>query len=576
MKRVFLGTAALAAAVAVWGLLLPPRRLSLDRSVSDGSVRGILHVHSRLSDGRGTLEQIAAAAARAGLAFVVVTDHGDATRVPEPPAYISGVLCIDAVEISTRQGHYVAIGLPQAPYPLGGEARDVVEDVHRLGGFGIAAHPDSPKAELRWSDWTGAPVDAVELINPDTSWRVHAFARGPSGWGALLRALLAYPARPAETVAQLLTDNTPLQQQWRRLLASRAVVALAGADAHAKLALSDAEPGDQGLALPIPSYESSFASLSVHVVPSRPLSGDAAADAGSLLEGLRAGHTYIAVDGWATPAGFTFAATGQGVSATAGDTVRAGTPLTLQVRSNAPSGYTTTVRRDDAVIAESSTETEVRVAVDGGPAVYTAEVRAPGHGPSWITSNPIYVRPPTAHVAAPASGVALTPAGRMGLFDGRTTNGWAFEHDPTSLAVVESVALVQGPRIRLRYGLSGGARQGQYAAAAVDLPGAGVEAFDGLTFSLRGEQPMRVSVQARAEMPDGTTARWERSVYVDATERAYAVPFSEMRPVGHAGDAVVPRARLRAVMFVIDTTNAATGASGRLWIGEPALARRRR
>src|SRR2546426_4280648 len=38
--------------------------------------------------------------------------------------------------------------------PICGEARDVVEDVRRLGGFGIAAHPDSPKTELRWREWT--------------------------------------------------------------------------------------------------------------------------------------------------------------------------------------------------------------------------------------------------------------------------------------------------------------------------------------------------------------------------------------------------------------------------------------
>jgi len=54
----------------------------------------------------------------------------------------------------------------------------------RLGGFGIAAHPDSPKQELRWSDWE-APIDGVEWINPDTSWRVHA----ATGWRSRSRCL---------------------------------------------------------------------------------------------------------------------------------------------------------------------------------------------------------------------------------------------------------------------------------------------------------------------------------------------------------------------------------------------------
>jgi len=62
-------------------------------------------------------------------------------RKPDPPAYRSGVLCLDGVEISTTGGHLVAVDMPPSPYPLGGEARDVVEDVKRLGGFSIAHTP---------------------------------------------------------------------------------------------------------------------------------------------------------------------------------------------------------------------------------------------------------------------------------------------------------------------------------------------------------------------------------------------------------------------------------------------------
>ena len=84
------------------------------------------------------------AARRAGLDFVILTDHGDGLRAPDPPRYVDGVLVIDAVEISTADGHYVALGIGQAPYRLAGDARDVIDDVHRLGGFGFAAHPDLP------------------------------------------------------------------------------------------------------------------------------------------------------------------------------------------------------------------------------------------------------------------------------------------------------------------------------------------------------------------------------------------------------------------------------------------------
>ena len=110
MKRYVLVMAAFVAAICVLvGLTLPLRRVVLAPS-ADGTVPGILHVHTTRSDGRGTPDEVAAAAARAGVAFLVFTDHGDATRTPDAPVYRSGVLCLDGVEVSTTGGHYLEIG----------------------------------------------------------------------------------------------------------------------------------------------------------------------------------------------------------------------------------------------------------------------------------------------------------------------------------------------------------------------------------------------------------------------------------------------------------------------------------
>src|SRR3954466_16340552 len=88
-------------------------------------VRGIIHVHTNRSDGTGPVDDVIRAAADAGLQFVIVTDHGDAPGAPDIPVYRNGVLYIDAVEISTRNGHVLGLGLPKAPYPLAGDGRDV-------------------------------------------------------------------------------------------------------------------------------------------------------------------------------------------------------------------------------------------------------------------------------------------------------------------------------------------------------------------------------------------------------------------------------------------------------------------
>src|SRR5262245_34991309 len=93
-------------------MTLPPAAEHPSITQAPGTfVSGAYHVHSNRSDGSGTVDEIAAAAARAGLQFVILTDHGDATRAPEPPAYRHGVLIIDAVEISSVAGHIVALNL---------------------------------------------------------------------------------------------------------------------------------------------------------------------------------------------------------------------------------------------------------------------------------------------------------------------------------------------------------------------------------------------------------------------------------------------------------------------------------
>jgi hypothetical protein len=573
------------AAVAVFiAATIPPRRTQL-APPTDGAVPGILHVHSNRSDGLSSPDEIAGAAARAGLKFLVFTDHGDATRLADPPAYRAGVLCLDAVEISTNGGHYIAIDMPAAPYPLGGDARDVVEDVRRLGGFGVAAHPDSPKPQLRWRDWT-APVDAIEIVNLDSVWRrwVQQAAQAaqaatsappadgtPTRWGArrrLVTALFSYPFRPAETIAALI-QPTAVMDRWAALAERRRVVVLAGADAHAKLALRG-DPADNQYVLAVPGYESAFRTMSVHVALDRPLSGDAAVDAPALVRALRGGHLYTAIDGVATPASLEFTASNRLGTVHEGDELgAAGGPLTLHVRHNAPAGFTATVWNGARAIGAAHREQDFTMAAGEGPGVYWVDVRSsdrPGAA-SWIRSNPVYVRGPVA--PPPPSGRPAATASRI-LFDGKAITGWAVAHDPTSLAVVEAGSIVGGVELRMRFGLAGGAPAGQFVALATNLP-EGAASHDRVTFTVRAERPMRVSVQLLGGVGEANNERWQRSVYVDTLDQERTVYFDDLLPAGVTHTPKPPLDRIRSLLFAIDMTNTKPGASGRLWITRVAL-----
>ncbi|HUX15651.1 MAG TPA: PHP domain-containing protein, partial [Phycisphaerae bacterium] len=65
---------------------------------------GAFHVHSCYSDGSGTYQEIASAAARAGLDFVVMSDHDTLRpRADGWQGWHDGVLVIVGTEISCKR-----------------------------------------------------------------------------------------------------------------------------------------------------------------------------------------------------------------------------------------------------------------------------------------------------------------------------------------------------------------------------------------------------------------------------------------------------------------------------------------
>ena len=560
MRRLALALLLAAAAVAAAGLVMAPppaRRLDTPGAVP---VRGALHVHTRRSDGTGTVDEVAAAAARAGLAFVVFTDHGDATRAPDPPVYRSGVLCVDAVEITTDGGHVVALGLARAPYPLGGEPRDVVEDIRRMGGMSIVTHPASPNPGLRWVEWT-APFDGLEWLNADSEWRDEPRP-------ALARALLTYPFRRPETLATLLDRPAPVVARWDALTARRRVVAVAGADAHARVMPEDDGAAGNGAAafLRFPSYEQVFRAFSI-AMPGLSFSGNAASDAEALIAGLRQGRLYSSIDALAGPAVVTFTGRRGERRAGMGEAIATGQPIHFDVRSNAPAGARITLLKDGALLATADGPSLQRVE-PGEPAVYRVEIDLPGAPGSppvpWILSNPIYVQPEDAGEPAPdPRGPATEFAAVYG--DG-PADSVAVERSARSEGAFDVVPAVGGTQLSLRFALGGTRAESPYVALAMPA-GSALAGYDRLMFTARADGPMRLSVQLR--VPEGPAGeRWHRSVYLDETPRQVSIFFDEMTPRGATSRRRPVLQTVRDLLFVVDTVNAAPGASGQVWIDD--------
>lgn len=545
--------ALVAASVLFLWRVAPPKPLALDTAawadLAARTVPGAYHIHTTRSDGHGDKAAVAAAAGRAGVKFIILTDHGDGTRPPDAPAYVDGVLVLDGVEVSTDEGHYVAFDMPRAPYPLGGGAESVAEDVARLGGFGVAAHPDSPKASLRWT--SGAPVDGIEWLNLDSEWRDETRPR-------LASAGIAYFLRPGPALA-LLIDRPSTLDRWAGLIARQRIVALAAADAHGGIGRRAEDPG-RSLAgtVGIPGYEASFRTFTNRVVLDKPLTGDAAADARAVYRAVREGRVFSSLDALAGPALLDFWVESGLDRAPMGAVLPEDSDATIFGKALVPPGGEMRLLKEGRAIATSTTG-ELHSVLTGATGAYRIEVHVPGAPGTpavpWLVSNPIYFHAEGAQGAGAKGTGAGAEGARVAPFP------WRIEKDPRSSATLR----VEQFEVALEYKLAEGERTSQFVALASDLRR---QAFSAIDLTLAGDRPLRVAVQLRRA--DGI--RWRRSYYVDPAGTRLHVPLADLRAVGNDGaGGRISAAEATSILIVIDLANANPGRAGVLRIKGSAL-----
>jgi predicted metal-dependent phosphoesterase TrpH len=102
-----------------------------------------LHIHSTYShDATTTVRAILKQAADVGLDVIAVTDHDDIRGSLEArdlaPQY--GIESIPGVEVSTKDGHVVALFVENLP-PSGLSFADTLMLIGKMGGIAIAPHP---------------------------------------------------------------------------------------------------------------------------------------------------------------------------------------------------------------------------------------------------------------------------------------------------------------------------------------------------------------------------------------------------------------------------------------------------
>ncbi len=354
------------------------------RSAAQGwtTLTGAVHVHTLASDGGGTVHEVARAAAKAGLDFVVITDHNTLHAADQEGDH-GGVLVLAGVECSRSDGHVLFLGSSGLrDSDIGGGGRRFF-DVLSTSRVPFVAHPTNERRPWDGNVWPAG--GGMELISFNTAWR----ERSPI---ELAAAILALPFRRRAAFASIVREPA---DELAMLDTLETVPPLIGSvDAHSCLPL----PGDH--VLRFPRYEDLFSVLVTRVYLRQPVPFDAEQRIERVRQALERGRSEIVLPAFGPVPPLRFAVhTTEGEIEVAGARLPASRVALLEVELSA-SGVPTdlTLLHDNQVSAHFGPGTPGRVRIVGPePGHWRVEVRQVRDaerfwGPTvvpWIFSNAI-------------------------------------------------------------------------------------------------------------------------------------------------------------------------------------------
>jgi hypothetical protein len=346
---------------------------------------GVIHVHTKASDGSGTVADVMAAAEKANLSFIAITDHNVAMTKSELAEDPPDLPIISGVELGTTAGHFLALGIPPSwVQPNTKDDRVLLAAARAAGTFRVLAHPFHPHTP--WTDWKTTDFDGIEIWNEDAAWRQRNFFD-------LMDALLLYGANDQLALVRLASTPDENFKKWDELLQQRPVAGICAADTHARIRLGF------GKDWRFPGYVPSLKVAREHVLlpPDAGGGNPALASAAEIVDALRRGHSFCGLDSLYPADGFSFRVSSGNGSGGPGDFL----PWTgaARIQISTPSGASLPlikVFRDGREIFEEQTRTIDEPIT--GPGRYRTEVflRQPGlsgwrRWTLWVFTNPVYV-----------------------------------------------------------------------------------------------------------------------------------------------------------------------------------------
>lgn len=355
-------------------------------------VAGNMHMHTPYSDGEGSHAHIAESAIRAGLEYVIVTDHNVLIQGVE--GYYGSddsgyTLLLTGEEIHDQQrspqtNHMLVYGTDCELAAFAPDPQRLINAVNDANGLCFLAHPDD------------RPLHMVrEPGIPWETWEVNNFT-GLEIWNFMSSVKDLINQGKRSTVMAIFQPETMMRgpnpetlARWDALTsAGRRIVGIGNADAHGttyRVGLLEHK---------LYPYDFLFACVNTHLLLNEPMSGAFFRDRKLIYRALRAGRAFIGYDLIGSTRGFRFSAHGSSGAASMGDSLKLGAGVTLQ--AIAPERSSIRLLRNGKVIASADNRENLTVTAHFGGA-YRVEVSKSyrGQDRTWILSNPIYIEDST-------------------------------------------------------------------------------------------------------------------------------------------------------------------------------------
>ncbi len=339
---------------------------------------GSIHIHSILSDGSASIEEISQIASDLGMDYIIIADHN--TLAGKDRGYekrIGKTHVLIGYELNDpddeNYNHYLAFGLDHI-LPLDLKPAEFVAKVKENGGVGFIAHPDERREGLikdfpgnPWIDWTIDDFDGIEIWNQMSEWmeRLNIFN------------LLWMTISPRKGIYKPFDITL---KRWDTFNLKRKIAGIGGIDVHAmKIKIGP-------FVKTFFPYKVQFKSIRTNIILRERLSDDFEVAKWQIYNALKNANSYIYNYRWGDITSLVFYASNENEIFIPGDETFLAENMYLNIVLPEKL-FIKIVKNGNIIFKDKVQEYKLKIMQEGN---YRLEVYKKKHG--WIFTNNIYVR----------------------------------------------------------------------------------------------------------------------------------------------------------------------------------------